>query len=110
MSEKQKETEEKKEGKAFAICYFKVPVSIKEDPNEGTLASFKEVDHKDKCFKITEITFQTSEEAIAESAKLAGENNKTLKLAAKINKDGDIITRVTLCNVGDVKVNEELNK
>jgi hypothetical protein len=109
MEENKKEQDTPKQGKVFEICYFKVPVNIIEKDGEK-LASFQEVDHKDKCFKKEEVTFTSSDEAIAESQKLSDNNQKTLKIAAKMNQDGDLITRMTLCNEGDVSINEELTK
>lgn len=99
-----KEGPQEKPKKILDICYFKVPVVITEDAEGNKVANFKEVDMKDLCFKIEEIETETAQEAMSQLQKLSSINNIELKLSAKTNKDGDIITRVIACDHGKVQV------
>lgn len=102
--------EEEQGGKKFLVAHFKVPVKFGEDADGNKTASFQEIDHKNNCFKIEEVIFTTSDEAVRQSEKLQDSNNKTLRMAAlsSVRKEGDLITRIILCNDGDVTVNPEL--
>lgn len=91
--------------KILDLCYFKVPVIITTNDEGDNIANFKEVEMADLCFKIEEIETTSSAEAMAEAQKLASINNMELKLAAKVNKTGDIITRAVLCDHGKVSIN-----
>jgi len=91
--------------KILDLCYFKVPVIITEDEDGNKVASFKEVEMKDLCFKIKEVETTSAAEAMAEANSLSNLNNMELKLAAKINKTGDIVTRIIMCDHGKVSIN-----
>lgn len=105
-----KEEKEKVEGKKFLKAYFKVPVTFSTNNEGERVANFKEVDHKKQCYKVEELVFETSAEAIKKSTELQDENNKTLRMAAlsTTRQEGDLIKRVILCNDGEVTVNPEL--
>lgn len=94
--------------KILDVCYFKVPVEIKDDTEGNPIANFKEVEMKDLCYKIEELETTSSQEAMAMASKLSTLNNQELKLAAKCNKDGDIITRITICDHNKITINTNL--
>lgn len=100
--------EPEKIGKAFDLCYFKVPVEITTNEEGDLIASFREVDHKDCCFKIEEVVFETAHDAQLESVRLNNKNTQTLRIATKLNKTGDMITRIILCEQGKVKINTNI--
>ena len=94
-------------GVKIDICYFKVPVKIKES-EEGNEATFEEVEMKERCFKLETKETDSQMEALNLAKEVSEKNNKTLRQAAKINKDGDLIIKVVVCKHGSVTVNPNM--
>lgn len=96
------------ETKILDACYFKVPCKITTDEEGNKVATFQEVVMKDLCYKIEEIETTSAQEAISISNEKTSENFKELKLAAKLNKDGDILTKIVICEHGKITINNNL--
>lgn len=94
--------------KILDACYFKVPVKITTDAEGNKVANFVEVTMKDLCYKIEEIETTSSQEAISLSNEKTSQNFKELKMAAKLNKDGDIVTKIVMCEHGKITINNKL--
>lgn len=89
------------------ICHFRVPIIIKEEEGKK-VAEFKEVEMKDLCFKKELIEPKSSQEAMILAREVADSNTRTLAVAAKIKKDGDISVRKVVCAFNKVQVNTEI--
>lgn len=96
----------------FDICFFRVPVRIQETTVENEMikeAFFEEVPMENLCYKIEKMEAIDREDAINQAKKVAEKNLRTLKIASKTKKTGDLIIRMTITDHGKVKINTNIN-